>query len=121
MHTPPKHDITRNNRPTLGDPKNRLIHTIALHRTQQHNGRPVQQEEARQVRVRLAGRSGNGVGAEHRGPVFGFLIVFGVDAGADVGSGVEFGVWEGGQNGIRGEEVVWVVVGEEDGSGGVGS
>lgn len=96
MHTPPKHNITRNHRPTLRNPKDRLIHTITLHRTHQHNRTPIQHKEARQVRVRLAGLSGNGVRPEHRRPVFDFLVVFGVDAGADVGGGVEFGVGEGG-------------------------
>jgi hypothetical protein len=52
---------------------------------------------------------------KHRRPVLDLVVIFAVDPREDIGRRVEFRVRERLEDGVCGEEVVWVVVGDEDG------
>lgn len=116
MITPRINCISRDKRPLPGHPKQRMVHRISLHRSQQEHRLTVDGYEAERIRFRLGGRSWREVvRAELRGPVHDLGVVLALDARAHVGRGEEACAGEGIEDGVHAEVVIRVVVGREDG------
>lgn len=117
MRAPPINRITTDSSPLTRQPENRMIYRIPLQRAQKRNRTlrvPVQHEETESELLWFARRFRDALLPKYGWPVLYLVVVFPVDAREDVRCCVKFGPREGIQDGVGGEEVVWMVVGYED-------